>query len=298
MDAQDLKVFEAVARHSGTHRAAHELNTVQSNVTMRIRQLEAELGTTLFERHSKGMRLTPAGRLLLPYAAEVQASLKNAKRAVVEDGTPRGPLVVGTLQSIFAIHLTGILSLYLSAFPDVDVALHTGTTPDILDQVLTGKLEGAFVYGPVEHSELSMEIIFEDELVILSEPSITSLKTISHADTRMIVLRAGWNCRRLETILAARGIEGLRILELGTLEAVFDCVSAGLGITLLPKALLNPLWHKEKIRLHRISGPIGRAQTVFVRRRDGFVSSALSSFLDSARSRRVGLANLAFELPR
>jgi len=68
MDATDLKTFEAVARLGGMNRAAAELNTVQSNVTTRIRALEEELGTPLFQRHSRGVVLTDAGRRLLPYA--------------------------------------------------------------------------------------------------------------------------------------------------------------------------------------------------------------------------------------
>lgn len=61
MDAGDLRVFEAVARHGGMNRAAAELNTVQSNVTALIRQLETELEAKLFRRHSRGAELTAAG---------------------------------------------------------------------------------------------------------------------------------------------------------------------------------------------------------------------------------------------
>ena len=61
MNATDLKVFEAVARAGAMNRAAAELNTVQSNVTARIRQLEDALGVTLFVRHARGVELTPAG---------------------------------------------------------------------------------------------------------------------------------------------------------------------------------------------------------------------------------------------
>jgi LysR family transcriptional regulator, cell division regulator len=61
MDAGDLRVFEAVARLGGMNRAAHELNTVQSNVTSRIRLLEKEVGVPLFKRHSRGVALTNAG---------------------------------------------------------------------------------------------------------------------------------------------------------------------------------------------------------------------------------------------
>ena len=90
MDATDLRVFEAVARLGGMSRAAAELNTVQSNVTARIRRLEGELGTTLFERHSRGVTLTAAGQRLLPYAVQVGSLLAEARRAAIDDGTPRG----------------------------------------------------------------------------------------------------------------------------------------------------------------------------------------------------------------
>ena len=66
MELTDLATFAAVARCGGITRAAQELNTVQSNVTQRIKALEAEIGTALFERHSRGMNLTGAGRRLLP----------------------------------------------------------------------------------------------------------------------------------------------------------------------------------------------------------------------------------------
>ncbi|MGQ3032301.1 MAG: LysR family transcriptional regulator, partial [Ferrovibrionaceae bacterium] len=90
MDAGDLKIFEAVARLGAMNRAAAELNTVQSNVTARIRALEDGLGTTLFERHSRGVSLTAAGQRLLPYAHQVRQLLNEAHRAVVDDGVPRG----------------------------------------------------------------------------------------------------------------------------------------------------------------------------------------------------------------
>ena len=83
MDAADLRVFEAVARLGGMSRAAQELNTVQSNVTARIRLLEEQLAAPLFERHSRGVALTPAGRRLMPYALQVISLLNDARRGKV-----------------------------------------------------------------------------------------------------------------------------------------------------------------------------------------------------------------------
>jgi DNA-binding transcriptional LysR family regulator len=90
MDAADLRVFEAVARLGGMGRAAETLHTVQSNVTARIRRLEKELGAPLFHRHARGVEPTPAGRRLLPFAIRASRLLEDARRAALDDGTPRG----------------------------------------------------------------------------------------------------------------------------------------------------------------------------------------------------------------
>ncbi len=253
MDAGDLRVFEAVARLGGMNRAAAELHTVQSNVTARIRDLEAELGMPLFERHSRGVALTPAGRRLLPYAARVRDTLAEARRAVSDDGTPGGPLVIGSLETTAALRLSPVLATYAGKHPAVDVTLRTGTTAELVDSVLARRLEGAFVCGPIDHPELEEEVIFREELVVLTAPGIRSFdKALDVAELKIVVLRLGCSYRqRLEDILAQRGIVGLRRLEFGTLEAIFGCVAAGLGITLLPRALIGPVWRDGRVALHR-----------------------------------------------
>jgi DNA-binding transcriptional LysR family regulator len=289
MDARDLKVFEAVARHAGMNRAALELNTVQSNVTTRIRLLETELGTPLFERHAKGMRLTPAGARLLPHAFEVRTALENARRAVLDDGTPHGPLDIGSRKSTAALHLTGMVSSYIATHPQVDVSVRIETSSVLRDLVLERKLEGAFVAGPVEHPDLLGEVIFDEELVVLSGPDIADLADIRPEQTKMIVLGKGsFYHRHLEAILAQRGLHELRLLELGTLEVIMGCVASGLGVTLLPKGVIGPLQREGKVRAHDVAGQDCRVQTLFVRRRDGFVSSALAAFLDNARRFAAG----------
>src|SRR5689334_1014264 len=149
MDASDLRVFEAVARLGGMNRAAAELNTVQSNVTARIRALEDELGTPLFHRHARGVALTDAGRRLQPYAAQVRAALQDARRAVADAGTPSGPLTIGSLETTAALRLSPVLAQYARAYPDVDLIIRTGTTCELVQLVLDAQLEGAFVCGPV-----------------------------------------------------------------------------------------------------------------------------------------------------
>src|ERR1700750_2105089 len=99
VELTDLLTFAAVARAGGITRAAEELNTVQSNVTQRVKSLEAEIGTPLFESHSRGMTLTGAGRRLLPYAERISALSREAMLAARDDGEPKGPLAIGSLET-------------------------------------------------------------------------------------------------------------------------------------------------------------------------------------------------------
>lgn len=285
MDSADLRVFEAVARLGGMNRAAGELHTVQSNVTARIRQLEAQVGVRLFERHNRGVSLTSAGQRLLPYAAQVTRLLGEARRAVAETGTPQGPLAIGALETTAALRLPPILTAYARRHPAVDLTLAPGTTCELIAHVLDRRLEGAFVCGPVNHPDLDEEAVFREELVLITTPALRRLETVlAKPELKIVVLRVGCSYRdRLEQILGRRGVSGLRRLEFGTIDGIIGCVSAGLGISLLPRALVEPAARARKLVLHDLSAADAQVDTVFIRRRDAFVSSALAAFLDCAR---------------
>lgn len=286
MDAGDLRIFEAVARLGAMNRAAAELNTVQSNVTTRIRLLEEELGTPLFDRHSRGVTPTAAGRRLLPYARRVAQLIHEARLAVRDDGTPRGPFTFGSLETTAALHLAPLLAAYAARYPAVDLALRTGTTAELVDAVLARELEGALVCGPVSHPELQEESVFSEELVAMTAPAVAALEDLLDAvELKIVVLRRGCSYRqRLEEILARRGIVGVRTLEFGTLEAIFGCVAAGLGVTLLPKALVGPVWQQGRVAVHALPLTESQVDTVLVHRRDLRASAAFRAFASALRN--------------
>jgi len=204
---------------------------------------------------------------------------------------PAGLLTIGSLETTAALRLSPILSAYVAAYPEVDLVLRTGTSAELIAQVLEQRLEGAFVCGPVEHPELDAEVVFREELVLVTARGWRTLAALfGRPDLKLVVLRAGCSYRqRLESILAARGIVGARRLEFGTLDAILGCVAAGLGVTLLPRSVAAPAWRGGQVAIHALPPAEARVETLFVRRRDAFVSSALAAFLRSARS---GLAAL------
>ncbi len=281
MDVADLRIFEAVARLGVMSRAAAELNTVQSNVTTRIRSLEESLGCRLFERHASGVSLTDEGRRLLPYAQRIPQLLRDAARVVRDDGVPRGALVIGSLETTAALRLAPLLADYASACPEVDLTLRTGTTCELIEAVRKGSVDGAFVCGPVVDPELDSRPMFREELVLVAARGVESIDSlVASGDVKILVLRAGCSYRqRLEALLARLGVPTPRMLEFGTLEAIYACAGAGLGITMLPRSLVERASAAATLSLLTLAAGEAIVDTVFLRRREAFATTALTVFL-------------------
>jgi LysR family transcriptional regulator, cell division regulator len=281
VDVTDLKVVDAVARHGSMNKAAIELNTVQSNVSARIRSLEDELGVSLFQRSAKGVQVTPAGRRILPYAGRLAKLLSDASAAARDDGQPSGVLEIGTLETTLALRLPMLIARFAKTWPDVRPLIRTGTTNSLIQDVVDCKLEGAFVAGPVSHPELHAETVFQEELVLVTSRGIRSLDMLPSAThLKTVVFRIGCSYRqRLDSVLASMGIPAPEPLEFGSIDAIIACVSAGVGITLLPRGVVANAWQQGLVTVHELSPALSEVQTVFVRRLDSHFSSALAAFL-------------------
>jgi len=286
----DLKVVEAVARHGSMNKAAVELNTVQSNVSSRIRSLEDELGVSLFQRNPKGVQITPAGRRVLPYAARLSKLLSDASAAARDDGTPTGVLEIGTLETTLALRLPLLIARFAKAWPDVRPLVRTGTTSSLIQDVVDCKLEGAFVAGPVSHPELQTETVFHEELVLITSHAVRSLDAVRAIDhLKTVVFRVGCSYRqRLDSLLASMGLLVPEPLEFGSIDAIIACVSAGVGITLLPRGVVVDAWQEGRVAVHELPTAFSQVETVFVRRIDSHFSSALATFLDSVHQENGG----------
>jgi DNA-binding transcriptional LysR family regulator len=282
MQVSDLNLFAAVARHGSITKAASRLNTVQSNVTTRLRLLEEELGVSLFQRHHHGVSLTRSGRDLLPYAHQLDVLLQKAKAAVSSDGAIRGALRIGSLETTAAARLPSLLRKYVPAHRNVDLAIETGTTRTLTQAVLEYRLDGAFVAGPVEVDELDETLSFVEELVLVSSPEHKSVPAALQEGTmpKLFVFRVGCSYRqKLERFLAGRGVSLVNQLEMGTLEGILGCVSAGLGITMMPLSVVEPYAKRREVAVHRLTASEARVDTVFVTRREAVRSPALEEFL-------------------
>ena len=211
MELSDLMTFSTVARLGGVTRAADELNTVQSNITQRVKALEAEIGTPLFERHSRGMTLTGAGRRLLPYAQRLAALSREAVLAARDDGEPKGPLSIGSMETTAAVRLPSLLAEFHRRFPAVQLSLRTAPTADLVAAVLDGSLDGAFVAGPIEHAELTDVTAFREELVLVTRAPMGQPRGASRRHARIRADRAGVPHRLHLPAAAGAGADRVRL---------------------------------------------------------------------------------------
>lgn len=286
MDIVDLKTFEVVARHGSMNKAAAELHTVQSNITARVRALEEELGLQLFQRHARGVTTTPPGMRILPAITRITKLIDDVIVMARDDGAPDGLLNLGALETTMALRLSPRITEFARAYPSVRLVVNAGTTTSLLLDVVECRLEGAFIAGPIEHPDIHQEALFTEELVLATSPAIRSLKDLAKIhDIRTIVFRFGCSYRqRLESLLNRLGVVVAKPLEFGSLDAIISCVAAGVGITLLPKGVVMPAVQSGNVAIHSIPRELGRAQTLFVRRHDAYVSSAMAAFLDMVRT--------------
>jgi DNA-binding transcriptional LysR family regulator len=288
MDASDLAVFAAVARAGGITKAAQILNTVQSNVTQRVHLLEDELGVELFHRHSRGVSLTSAGRQLLPYAERIGHLVGEARQAAIDGPIPRGKIVIGALETATAMRLPPILAAYAATYPQVEIEVSTGTTAGLIQAVLAHEIEVAFVASPVGHPELVTTEVIEEELMLVTAPWVLDLDRMFSATSadklKIVVFRSGCAYRtHLENMLAKRGIVGVRRLDFGTLEGILGCVGAGIGLTLLPRVVVEVAAGEGRVAIHKLPPSEACVPTVLIRHRDVFVSTALMRFIELAR---------------
>ena len=283
MDIQELKYFCAVASEGSLSKAATKLHYAQSNLSTKIMQLEQEIGCALFYRNNHGVTLTPKGELLLKYATNLINLAQETMVAVRDDSTAEGILKIGTMESTAVSFLPRFLSDFHHKNPQVAVQVESGTTEAVMQKVLEHKLDGALVCGPVRHPELFTKQVKEEKLCLIASKNIVSDGDIRSALAQpLLVFPNGCSYRKvLERLIDDEGLVAGKKYEFNTLSAIFASVSAGLGVALFPLSCINRYSGRKDLAVMDIPPKYAAAPTVFIYRKDRYLSAALCSFINS-----------------
>ncbi|AIO43087.1 LysR family transcriptional regulator [Burkholderia cenocepacia] len=273
MDLESLKIFCVVAAELSITRAAARLGRVQSNVTTRIQQLEADVGVELFVRTGKRMSLSTAGERFLAYAQRFLA-LEEEARHVVTGGIDGGALRIGCMESTAASRLPTLLAGYHTRYPATRLEITTGPSRQLLEHVRTGRLDCAFLALPpgVEHDValeemgLSARNVWREELLLLLPPSESSARRASDVRTRSLAaFSQGCTYRAIaEERLGIAETTDWNVQEMGSYHAMIACVSAGACVALLPKSVLELVKAPPALK----TLPAGYAETCLIWRNE------------------------------
>ncbi len=296
LDLDALQIFKAVAEQGGVARAAVHLNRVQSNVSTRLRQLEASLGAPLFRRQNRRLVLSDQGRVLLAYAERLLRLAEEAQVAV-RDGTPQGVLRIGTMESTAAARLPPVLAHFHAAWPQVRLELVTGTSAALVNKVRNYEVDAAFVAWPFDAEGLESEHVFLETLALISPLSAPAVSSPTDLAARSVIaFTAGCSYRRiLESWLGQQGVSSARVMEFASYHAIVACVAAGAGVAIVPRSVLNVLQAQDAVRVQDLPAPFDSAVTMLVWRGDDS-SPALAAFreaLQGAQSASVRKTEMA-----
>jgi DNA-binding transcriptional LysR family regulator len=246
MDLRQLEHFVAVADEQHFTRAAQRVHIVQSALSTSIRALEVELGAQLFVRSTRRVKLTPAGTALYEKAIVVLAGVREARAAVTAvQGLERGSLTIGVVQSIGPfLNLADLLANFRAAHPGIDIRVHQGSTTSLMHDVRSSRIDLAIVplFEPIH--DVATTLIACEALVLACAPEhalagLTDVPLANLVSEPFVDFLLDWGTRRIvDRAFEQAGVERRTTFEVSDLQTMFDLVARGLGIALLPEALV------------------------------------------------------------
>lgn len=247
MDIRQLRYFLAVAAERNFSRAAERLNMAQPPLSRQIQRLEQEIGALLFDRDSRPMALTDAGRLFYEQAVQVTQQMEEMKatmHAFVTSNRPR--FVLGFVPSVLYARLPDIIRGFRRAAPDVDLRLIEMMSIEQIAALKEGRIDVGFGRVRFDDPAIEREVLREEELVaalpighrLLSGERPIDLADL--ADEAVIVYprepRPSFADQVL-SLLRDQGVTPSVVHEVKELQTALGLVAAEDGICIVPTSV-------------------------------------------------------------
>jgi DNA-binding transcriptional LysR family regulator len=243
LESRSLALFLAVADTLSFRQAAETLHLSQPPLSRAIRELEERLGARLFDRGTRGVSLTDAGRKLLPYARSVGRLLREAEASLAHEGMPQS-LRLGLTSAVEPAWFGGLAERIQARHPDTAVSVVVDTSPRLVRQLRAGRLAAAFIALPTEASDLDvMELDRVPMMVAMpSSHGLARRRTVRLADLAAEVIFWFERARQpafydhCQRVFARHGFAPRKVKEPTDHHVLLADVAGGRGIALLPKS--------------------------------------------------------------
>src|SRR5215213_8974785 len=241
MDARHLDTFHAVVRHGSLRATAHALGCAQSTITVRIQELELELGARLFGRHGRRTVLTEAGQAVFQRSAQISESITALKEIASRFASgSAGRVRLGVIEPTASDRLPSIIAPFFAERPTLQLTIEVGGTERLTALVAEGELDFCISSPPGVESALRFELLFEERIGLLMprRHALASKRRIVPADLAAYpILLTDRGCayrRTIETALRVHGVTLPRVIEVSSARAMREHVLAGLGLGFFP----------------------------------------------------------------
>jgi DNA-binding transcriptional LysR family regulator len=286
MELRHLRYFVTVADECHYGRAAKRLGMTQPPLSQQIRQLEEELGVSLFRRLGRNIELTDAGWVFLDDAqrtlAQAERSIQNARRAARGE---IGQLDVGLVVTATYSVVPAVLQGFRERYPQVTVILHELTTPEQTQALRDKKIDVGFLRRPVFGDDLEIRTVFQEPLIVVL-PKKHPLATVKNLSVEMLRdeqfilspprLRLAWY-DQVMCLCQEAGFTPNITQQAVHIETILGLVAGGMGITLLPASVGG--WRRKEVTYKPLADEDVLVDLVLAWRK-GESSSVLSAFLE------------------
>jgi LysR family nitrogen assimilation transcriptional regulator len=295
MELRSIHYFVQIADEGSITRTAAKIGIAQPALTRHIKQLEAELGTQLLMRLPRGVRLTTSGRDFLDHARAILLEVARASEHVRGNAqAPRGAVVMGTSPTLAPLLLPGCVARARLQCPTVTLKVVEGFSPQLLDALLTGRLDLAVMTNPPRTTALVLTPLCSEPLVVLSAPGARGTRrafSLAELAATPFILTVGLRTL-IEQQLAALGV-ALRVeAEVDSVEAIRRLLISGIGMSILPVSAFHDAIRARQlaaypiadVNLHRIlilARPVAEARSAAIDEVEHIVRAEMAGLLQA-----------------
>jgi DNA-binding transcriptional LysR family regulator len=302
VEFRQVETFRAVAEELSFSRAAAKLGYVQSSVSAQVSALERELGVPLFDRLGRRIALTDAGEVMFAYSGKLFALAEQAREAVVDagvgSGEVTGSLTVSAPETLLTYRLPKLLALFHERHPKVRLSVRPSAIGRLVGSarkaVEEGRVDVAFVLDELlgeRVANLAVETLIAEDVNVIA-PTLHALASSSavlpqnlRGETVLLPEAPESGCAyrgQFERQLGSAGVVPPEKMEFQSIEAVKQCVAAGMGVSVLPSVAVGTELKAGTLTALRWGEPF-EVLTQMAWHEDRWKSPALRTFLEVAR---------------
>jgi len=257
---KQLRYFEALARHGHFGRAAETCAISQPALSMQIKELEETLGTDLFERSARQVRLTSFGEDFALRARDILRAvgeLEDLARA--SQGGLVGRLRIGVIPTVAPYLLPTIIGNLMQMNPALDIHVRETVTPKLIQELAAGRLDTAIVALPVSEPSMTEVALFSEDFVLV-RPAVDEGKPVPNRDMlremRLLLLEEG-HCFRDQALSFCNlnSAAPRELLDGSSLSTLVQMVSSGIGVTLIPDMAVAVETRSASVAISRLPDP-------------------------------------------